>query len=84
MNDILSIYYKCSLSALTHKLNASGHKFIWTVFFKYVELVPRVCPQLSVTPGTDDNSLLRTVISIQLHAACRNLRDGRPNYRTIV
>jgi hypothetical protein len=25
MEDILSTYYKCSLSAITHKLNVSGH-----------------------------------------------------------
>jgi hypothetical protein len=28
----LSIYYKCTLSAVTHKLNISGHMLIWTLF----------------------------------------------------
>jgi hypothetical protein len=32
MEDILSTYYKCPLSAITHKLNVSGHMSIWTVF----------------------------------------------------
>jgi hypothetical protein len=51
MEDILSTYYKCTLLAITHKLNASGHMLIWTFFlFWYVELVPRMCPHLSVTP----------------------------------
>jgi hypothetical protein len=32
MEDILSTYYKCTLSAITHKLNISGHMLIlWHV-----------------------------------------------------
>jgi hypothetical protein len=40
------------LSAITHKLNVSGHMLIWTLFscFSYLELVPTVCPHLSVSP----------------------------------
>jgi hypothetical protein len=30
MEDILSAYYKCTLSAITRKLNVSGHMLIWT------------------------------------------------------
>jgi hypothetical protein len=30
--DILNTYYKCTLSAIFHKLNTSGHMLIWTVF----------------------------------------------------
>jgi hypothetical protein len=52
MEDILSTYYNCTLSAITHKLNVSGHMLIWTFFslFLHVELVPKICPQLSITP----------------------------------
>jgi hypothetical protein len=32
MMDSLSIYYKCALSAITHRLNVSGHMLIWTFF----------------------------------------------------
>jgi hypothetical protein len=44
MEDILSTYYKYTLSAITHKLNVSEHMLIWTFFisFWYVELVTRV------------------------------------------
>jgi hypothetical protein len=28
----MSIYYKCTLSSITHKLNASGQVSIWTYF----------------------------------------------------
>jgi hypothetical protein len=51
LKDILSTYYKCTLSALIHKLNVSGHMLIWTFFlFWFVGLVRKVCPHLSVTP----------------------------------
>jgi hypothetical protein len=52
MEDILSIYYKCTVSAVTHKLNVSGSMLIWIFFvlFWYVELVPKVCSHLPVTP----------------------------------
>jgi hypothetical protein len=30
--DILSTYYKCTFSAVTHKLHVSGHVLIWTFF----------------------------------------------------
>jgi hypothetical protein len=48
-------YLHSTLSAITHKLlvNVSGHMLIWTFFlllFWYVELLPKVCPHLSVTP----------------------------------
>jgi hypothetical protein len=44
MENILSTYYKCT-SAITHKLNFSSHMLmLW-----YVELMPKVCPHLSVT-----------------------------------
>jgi hypothetical protein len=32
MEDILSTYYKCTLSAIIHKLKVSGHVSIWTFF----------------------------------------------------
>jgi hypothetical protein len=32
MEDILSIRNKCSLSAITHKLNVCGHMLIWTFY----------------------------------------------------
>jgi hypothetical protein len=32
MEDILSTSYKWTLSAITHKLNVSGHMLIWTFF----------------------------------------------------
>jgi hypothetical protein len=45
----LSTYYKCTLSAITHKLNVSGHILIWTFFVVLVcELVPKNFPHLSV------------------------------------
>jgi hypothetical protein len=40
---------KSILSAITHKLNACRHMLIWTFFFWYVELTPKVHPHLSVT-----------------------------------
>jgi hypothetical protein len=36
MEGILSTYYKCTLSAVTHKLNVSGHILIWTFFLVLV------------------------------------------------
>jgi hypothetical protein len=36
MEGILSIYYKCTLSAITHKLNVSGRLLIWTCFLVLV------------------------------------------------
>jgi hypothetical protein len=30
VEGILITYYKCTLSAITHKLNVSGHMLIWT------------------------------------------------------
>jgi hypothetical protein len=57
----LSIYYKCNLSAITHKLNVSGRMLIWIFFlFWYVELGPKVCPYLSATlyiVGIDQKSV---------------------------
>jgi hypothetical protein len=42
------------LSAITHKLNVSGHMLIWTFFLVLLcELVPKVCPYLSVTPSIE-------------------------------
>jgi hypothetical protein len=32
MEAILSTCYKCTLSAVTHNLNAPGHKLMWTCF----------------------------------------------------
>jgi hypothetical protein len=50
---ILSTYYKCTLIAITRKLNASGHMLIWTVFlFLYEELEPKFCPRLSISSCT--------------------------------
>jgi hypothetical protein len=34
--DILSTYYKCTLSALIHKLNVSRHILIWTFFLVFL------------------------------------------------
>jgi hypothetical protein len=46
----LSTYYKYIISAITHKLNVSGHVLIWTFFFLflYLQLVPKICLNLSV------------------------------------
>jgi hypothetical protein len=32
VDDILSTYYKCTLSAITHKLYVSRHLLIWKIF----------------------------------------------------
>jgi hypothetical protein len=32
LEGILSTYYKCTLSAVTHKLNVSGKMLMWTFF----------------------------------------------------
>jgi hypothetical protein len=51
MGDILSTYYKCILSAITHKLNVSGHMLICTFFLVLVcGTRAKICPHLSVTP----------------------------------
>jgi hypothetical protein len=34
----LSVYYKGTLSAVTHKLNVSGHMLIWTVFLVLISV----------------------------------------------
>jgi hypothetical protein len=34
--EVLSTYYKCTLSAITHELNVSGHMLIWTFFLVLV------------------------------------------------
>jgi hypothetical protein len=51
LKDILSTYYKCTLSTITHKLNISGHILIRTFFFFfwYVEFVPKFYPYILVT-----------------------------------
>jgi hypothetical protein len=36
MEDILDTYYKCTFSAITHKLNVSGHMLMWTFFLVLV------------------------------------------------
>jgi hypothetical protein len=36
MEDILITYYKCTLSAITYKLNVFGHMLIWTFVFSLV------------------------------------------------
>jgi hypothetical protein len=36
MEDILITYYKCTLSAITQKLNISGQMLIWTVFLVFL------------------------------------------------
>jgi hypothetical protein len=36
MEGILSTYYKCALSATTHKLNVSRHMLIWALFLVLV------------------------------------------------
>jgi hypothetical protein len=42
MKEIVSTYYKCTLSVVTQRLNVSGHMLIWTFFLIwYVELVPK-------------------------------------------
>jgi hypothetical protein len=61
MENILGSYYKCTLSAITNKLNVSatcsyGHSFL----FLYVEFVPKICQHISVTTCT---YLLRYFIS---------------------
>jgi hypothetical protein len=40
MENILRIYYKRTISAVTHKLNVSGHILLWTFFLLwYLELI---------------------------------------------
>jgi hypothetical protein len=36
MEDIFSTYYKCTLSAITHKLSVSKHMLIWKFFLVLV------------------------------------------------
>jgi hypothetical protein len=36
MEDILGTYYKCALSAITHKLNVSAHMLLWKLFLVLV------------------------------------------------
>jgi hypothetical protein len=36
VEDIMSTYYKRTLSAIIHKLNVSGHVLIWTIFLALV------------------------------------------------
>jgi hypothetical protein len=36
VGDILDIYYKCSLSAINHKLKLSGHTLMWTFILTLV------------------------------------------------
>jgi hypothetical protein len=62
LEDILSACYKCTLSAIAQKLMFPdtclyGH-FFW---FWYVELVPKVCPHLSLTICT--NTIITTTTS---------------------
>jgi hypothetical protein len=39
------------VSTITHKLHVSGHTLMWISFpFWYMELVPKVCLHLLVTP----------------------------------
>jgi hypothetical protein len=46
----LSTYYKCTISAITHKLNVPGHMLILKYFlFLYIGAVPKICPRLLVT-----------------------------------
>jgi hypothetical protein len=46
--NILSPYYKFTFSAVTQKLNVSGHMLIWTFILSwYAELVPKLCQQPS-------------------------------------
>jgi hypothetical protein len=40
MEDILSTDYKCTFSAVTHKLNVSRDMFIWAVFLVLVRGTP--------------------------------------------
>jgi hypothetical protein len=51
MIDILSTYYKSTLAVIIHKLNFSGNvdKNIFFLFW-YVELVPKICTNISMTP----------------------------------
>jgi hypothetical protein len=44
---ILSTYYKFTLSAVTHKLNISGHILMWTFVLVFVCL-PKISPLPSV------------------------------------
>jgi hypothetical protein len=44
MRNIMCTRYKCTLSAVPHKLNFSGHMFV-----KTIELVSKMCLHLSVT-----------------------------------
>jgi hypothetical protein len=62
MEDILNTYYKCTLSAITHKLNAPRHMLICT--FWYVEPMFKVCPNLSVTSCINNSPMLSLGIYI--------------------
>jgi hypothetical protein len=42
--SVMSTYFKCTLSAITHKLNVFGHMILSTFFLvSYVELMHRIC-----------------------------------------
>jgi hypothetical protein len=43
MEDILSTYYKCTLSTVTHKYNFFGHMLMWNSFSSFVFL--NLCPK---------------------------------------
>jgi hypothetical protein len=63
LEDILSPCYKCTLSAITHKWNVSGHMLIRT--FLYVEFVPKVCPFSPVSPCAISMIQSDTVLKMQ-------------------
>jgi hypothetical protein len=64
MEDILNSYYKCTLSAVNHKLNVSGHMLIRTFFlFWYVELLPKIYLHLSVTLCIGNIGVAQSVVS---------------------
>jgi hypothetical protein len=52
MEDILSLYCKCTSSAITKKLDTPGRMLLWAILFWYVSILPADCTHLSVTPWT--------------------------------
>jgi hypothetical protein len=49
MEDILSTYYKFTLSAISDKLNVSGHMLIWVFFLVLVcGTRAQICPHLQL------------------------------------
>jgi hypothetical protein len=72
-----ALHWSLSSADIYYKLNVSGHMLIWKVFFfRYVKLVPKICPNLSLqhiySPQeiyyiTRDQKQLSKMIEIWVH-----------------